>query len=284
MEADLNFGTRMDVRRVPLSEGDMLLRVVGTGPAILCLHGVSAWGRSWLPVAARLAERAQCWIPDLLGRGRSTPRTDVRYRLDDEVRRLEELCSCQGCRPVLVAGHSHGAALGLALSARQTSVAAAVLVNPVTPWLRRPRSLDALRSGLMRRLAASIFPPLRRPLARLILRRVAGPRFAVTAGMIDGYAAPYSSRRRAETLMRVLSDWEPGDLGTRLPQHRLRTRVIAGRHDPRVPVDSARQLAERLGATFRIVEDGGHILPEQHPDLVAREISDLLDELRAFED
>lgn len=276
---------------VETPDGRIRIRIIGDGPVVvLCLHGVSAQGRSWLPVARRLGDRATFVLPDLLGRGASDPRPDLRYTLEHEADRVRDLVSAlcladvldpAAAFPVILAGHSHGAAIALRLAGEETSVRGLLLSNPVTPWTRRPPSLGLLGVGLIRRLAAGIFSPLRRPLAHLILRRAAGPAYRATHDMVAAYAAPFADRRRAETLMRILADWQPAELDGRLPADRPIARVVIGELDPRITVACAERLAIELGGPLLRIADGGHVLPEQHPDLLAGELEKVLQAVSA---
>ena len=277
--------------RVWIPEGEIVALALGRGRPVLFLHGVSARARTWLPVAERVADRARAWLPDLLSRGESSTRPDVSYDLDSEVIRaglvadaLARLDAGGGedatDAPRVLVGHSHGAAIALALAAERPGVEGLVLSNPVSPWVRRPRILDALASPLLRRATAGALAPLHRPFGRLVLARAAGPHHRASSEQVGTYAGPYADRRRAEALMRVLSDWRPAELGPRLPSGRA-VRIVTGAHDPRISVESARRLASLLDASFTVIEDGGHILPEQHPDALAREILTLLDDLDA---
>lgn len=277
---------RVREHRVDTPDGLIRIRILGRGPAVLCLHGVSAQGRSWLPVARLVGDRATLLLPDLLGRGASTPRPDLPYALDDEARRLTELVGAlrrdgliepEAGFPTVLAGHSQGAAIALAVAAREPAVRGLFLSNPVTPWTGRPAILDVLRAGLMRRVAAGIFPPLRRPLARAIVRRAAGPGYRPPDDVIEAYAEPYATRERAETLMRLLADWRPAELADRLPSPGLVVRVAAGDLDPRIDALSAERLAAVLGGELRRVPEGGHVLPEQCPGLLAGELLRVLD-------
>jgi len=51
----------------------VFVRVVGTGPAVLLLHGTPSPGEDWLPLAEELAPRYRVLIPDLPGYGASPP-------------------------------------------------------------------------------------------------------------------------------------------------------------------------------------------------------------------
>lgn len=280
-------GSRRD-HRLRLPEGEVFVRALGRGEPLLFLHGVSARGETWLAVAERVADRVRAWLPDLLGRGESAAPADVSYDLESEVVRAGQIADALTRAevgptdpprpPRVLVGHSHGAAIALALATARPGVEGLVLSNPVGPWITRPRVLDALRSPLVRRVAARALAPLHRPFGRLVLRRAAGPRYRPSSEQVETYADPYADPRRAETLLRVLGDWRPAELAGRLPEGRA-IRIVTGAHDPRIPVAAARRLGAALDAPVRVIGDGGHMLPEQHPEVLAEEILALLDSL-----
>jgi pimeloyl-ACP methyl ester carboxylesterase len=129
----------------------------------------------------------------------------------------------------------------------------------------------------MRRIGAGMFRPLRRPLARLILARAFGPATRAPAGTVEAYCEPYAEPERARALMRLLADWRPAELEHLLPERSLTTRIIVGELDPRIRLEAAETLAERLGAPLTVIRDGGHVLPEQVPDVIARAIAAVCD-------
>ena len=223
-----NGSNGFELRDVRIPEGRVRVATLGAGRPALFLHGLSAHGRSWR-AAARSFSAANpnwaCWLPDLLGRGASDARPDCRYTLDDEVRRVREVVTELGRQtgyetrfPTLVAGHSHGAAIALALAKSESSIRGLVLSNPVTADIPRPRALWALESPAARAAIGGLFAPLHRLLGRLILRRAGGPHFAVPREAVESYATPYRDPVRARTLMRILADWRPSDLTLHMPE------------------------------------------------------------------
>lgn len=264
---------------VHTDDGRLYVETGGNGLPVLFLHGVSASHRTWHPVAERLEGRFRVLLPDLLSRGASDPRPDLRYSLGDELRRMRELLGRLGVRPTLVAGHSQGAAIAIALAAAEPGVRGILLANPVSPWTRRPLSLGLLRSGLMRRTAGGIIRPFRRPVAWATLRRVYGPDTRVTRERVSAYAAPFGDPRRARALLRVLADWRPVELEPWLGRCRGAVGVLAGERDPRVAPESARRLAAELHARYRLVPRVGHALPEEVPSVAARAVVDLFESL-----
>ena len=269
------------VRNVAIGDGTVRVTILGRGRPVLFLHGISAHGRAWRPVAEHFAEEHpgwECWLPDLPGRGASDAQAGLSYTLDDEVRRLREFVRAlvpDGPGPQLVAGHSQGAAIAIALAAAEPGIGGLLLSNPVTPEIRSPSVLRLLRSSAVRRAVGSLLAPLHAPLGHLVLRRACGPAFRAPPDLVAAYARPWASPARARTLLHILADWRPAELEDCMPRRPFSAHVVTGAHDPRIPVEAARRLASHLDCDFTLSSDGGHVLPEQHPRLLARLLGEL---------
>lgn len=267
----------MITRRFDVPGGELDVEMRGPdGPTILCLHGLSAHRGSWRVVAPRLEDRFRIVLPDLLGRGASPADPGARFRLADELPRLRRLLSALPHRPWYALGHSHGAALALAL-AREPGCRGLVLVSPVTPWTRRPPLLNLLASPVLRRVAAPLVVRLRVPVTGWVLRhRVFAEPGDVRPDTVQRYAAPWTSAARARTLLRVLADWHPAELHGRLPGAPTPARVLLGRRDRRIRRVDAGRLAEELGTELLLVGRAAHGLPEERPDVVASAVLELV--------
>jgi lipase len=95
-------------------------------PRVVCLHGVTAHGRHFAPLAERLAPRFRVVAPDLLGHGDSPwePPWDAGTHLDALLETMDD-------RPAIWLGHSFGARLAFELAAREPSlVERLALVDP----------------------------------------------------------------------------------------------------------------------------------------------------------
>jgi magnesium chelatase accessory protein len=252
--------------------GRVVVAVRGAGPRLLLVHGLTANGTVWNRVIERLQERFALVVPDLLGRGASRAEPLSRFRLADETERLRAVAQAYAPGPFVLVGHSHGAALALALAARTPRCRGLCLLDPVTPWTKRPLALELLRSGTVRRALAPLLFSVRIPVARLVLRRrVFGDPDAVDEALVRRYADPYGSADRATTLLRILADWRPGELSPQVAP-RPGAVVLTGELDRRAPPALAGRLAERLACPLRVVRGAGHALPEEAPDEVARAI------------
>lgn len=301
-------GRLRDERRVDVPGGRVRVRVRGEGPPLLCLHGVSAHGGVWRRVADRLDDAFTLHVPDLLGRGRSGARPGVSYRLELEAARAAALAAGLPDLGYLVAGHSQGAAVAVALaaragrggrpdggsrrgpaggddagtpcggtgagvgagSARVPRPAGLVLLAPVTPWTRRPVVLEALRLPPVRRAVARALHPVRRPLTRWVLeRRAFGDPALVDREAVRRWSAPWADLPSARTLLRVLADWRPAELSAHLPAVPPPARVVTGARDRRIRPPEARRWAGRLGAGFTVARDAGHMVPVERPGMAA---------------
>jgi pimeloyl-ACP methyl ester carboxylesterase len=260
---------------VETEDASLAVDVSGSGPDLLLIHGLSAHRAEWEPVAELLRARFRLLVPDLAGRGGSTCSPRTRFGLREEIDRLLAVLEDAGSGDPLVAGHSHGALLAVAL-AQRVPCRGLLLANPVTPWTPRPRVLDLLRPEPVRRLAAGALRHFRRPLTRYILtRRVYADAGAATEAAVARYAGPFADPERARTLVRVLADWRPAELAPPTSPLPLAVHVLAGRHDRRIPVETARGWAAVLGARLTVLEDCAHGIPEEAPERVARWIAEL---------
>lgn len=267
------------VYRLRTSDGTIVVEATGSGPALLLLHGISGNRRSWDGVTARLSSRFTVLAADLPARGDSDIPYSARYGLEHEVRRVSELTQQAGIASTVVVGHSHGASIALGLARNLPSVAGLVLVNPVTPWSRRPLllSFPGLRHSTLLAAALSRF---RKPVTRYILeRRVLQRGRRADPNLVERYAAAYKSPRRAQALLAALSDWDPSAQRSFHPRRRLPVLVLAGVADRRMRLGDTARLAELLGARYLLLAGAGHALPDERPDLVSDAIRELAEPL-----
>lgn len=252
----------------------MPVTIMGAGPPVVLLHGISANHTEWIPVARLLSDRFRVILPDLLGRGGSSPEPGARYTLADETKRLVLVLETLGIHRPVVGGHSHGATLALALTS-QIPCRRIVLVSPVTPRTKRPPALDALRSAAVRMTVLPVIGICRRPVTRYILtRRVYGDRRPDIESAVSRYSAPYADRSRARALLQILADWQPAEVGQLIRPEGIPVHVTTGGRDRRISVEHAMEWARTLGAEFTLAPGAGHGLTEERPQLCAQLISD----------
>ncbi|MVU81140.1 alpha/beta fold hydrolase [Nocardia sp. ET3-3] len=100
-----------------------------TGPVVLALHGLTGHGRRWQRLAEEHLPDVAILAPDLRGHGRSpgVPPWDFETLVDD----LATLLAAEASEPVVVLGHSFGAATAVHLANEHPElVRALVLLDP----------------------------------------------------------------------------------------------------------------------------------------------------------
>lgn len=134
-------------QRIDVGEAVLHVRVGGSGPAVVLLHGYTQTGDMWSPLASELARDHTVVVPDLRGLGLSSrPQGgyDKKTQAGDIVRVLDAL----GIRAADVVGHDIGTMVSYALAAQHPDRVTRLVVMDaplpgVGPWdqLVRNRAL-----------------------------------------------------------------------------------------------------------------------------------------------
>jgi pimeloyl-ACP methyl ester carboxylesterase len=243
--------------------------------AVLLLHGQPGTGGDWAGVAAALrGDGLRVLAPDRPGYGTSALPAGG---FEHNVRAMAALLDENEIDAVVVAGHSWGAGLALALAQRYPRrVGGLALVCPVTPFERLGRLDRALadrragpllaRAGFLAAGAALALPQLRRRLERL----VPGSDASRWPELARGW-------RTFMVEQRALLDELPS-LGPPAPTPP--TTVVIGSRDHVTDPEAGRRFASSIGARVVEVPNAGHLLPMQRPAEVARAIAALTSESR----
>jgi pimeloyl-ACP methyl ester carboxylesterase len=101
---------------------------LGSGPAVVIVHGALCTHEEWMAVARELADRFTCYVMDRRGRGLSGDAPD--YSVERELADIDAVLTAAGQGACLV-GHSYGAFCSL-LAALRTPVPRLVIYEP--PW------------------------------------------------------------------------------------------------------------------------------------------------------
>jgi magnesium chelatase accessory protein len=257
-------------RSVRVGALDWHVQVMGRGPTLLLLHGSGASAHSWADLLEMLAGHATVVAPDLPGHAFTTGATAADMTLPGMKDALAALLAALKLpAPVLVAGHSAGAALALrwALSAPRPP-GAVVGFNP---------SLVAPAEVYMQWLAPLINPvATSAPVAQMLAA------LAVRTGMVDSLlnstqsVLPAAQRERYRQLFSrpehvrgSMGFMAAADLpallaeGARLPGT---PHFIVGTRDAWVPEASLRPVIEKHFPQAKVERwVGGHVLHEEMP-------------------
>lgn len=248
--------------------GPLAYRTVGEGPpTVVLLHGLAGSGRYWGAAFDELAGTGQVVVPDLLGFGRS-PRPDGPYgvpeHVDAVVACLDEL---DVRRPVLLATHSFGGIVALAVAAeRPELVGRIVAFGP--PWYPDPGQASSRLAlmGPMARLFALDTPWGRRVCDIVCAHRDLAARLSVIARpdlppavAADGVQHNWSSYQGSLGVIRA------APAPHLLASSRVPIRVVIGDRDRIPDLVYLTALADAGRLEGLDVWPGGHDLPLTAP-------------------
>jgi pimeloyl-ACP methyl ester carboxylesterase len=262
---------------------------LGDGPPVLMLHGWPQHAGCWRLVAPRLAERHRVICPDLRGFGASDA-PGSGYRSPTFAADAVALLDALELERVGLVGHDWGGFSGFLVSLRHPErVAAYLALNTPLPWARlTPRViLNTWRSWYAVMLATPV-------LGQAVVER--GPQLiarllrhdAVEAGISREEAVQYArslakpAQGRATNLLyrsylRSFVQLPSGGGSGGARRLTVPTRLLFGARDffitKHLVLGDHADHADDL--RVELVEDSGHFIPEERPDLVARRALEL---------
>jgi pimeloyl-ACP methyl ester carboxylesterase len=232
---------------------DLHVEVLGTGPAILLVHGAGESSALFGPAPRRLARLGRVIAYDRRGNGRSggTP-----AQVADHVEDAAALLAALDPHPAVVVGRSHGGVIACALALRHPdAVRALVLLDPAAMSLLPAAA--AWQRGLAERVRAERDTD-------------AGERFGrEVLGAAEWQRLPESMRavlRSAGPALRVeTGDEEPQLRAEDLARLRAPTLVVTGRDSPPVFGAVAAAVAHAVPGAELAVVAGGHAVSPAAP-------------------
>jgi pimeloyl-ACP methyl ester carboxylesterase len=263
--------TAIEIKHATSADGTSIgYRQLGTGPALVIVHGCIATGEQWLPVAQILAEHYTVMLVERRGRGLSGDAQD--YSLSTEVADLDAVLTVAGVGATLF-GHSYGAIVAAATAAAGADISALVLYEPPLPVNGVDPRQSAAKSSIAEAVAAGDNDGA---LSMMLTGRV---------GMAE---AEVANLRRTPTWAEMVETTPPlprelhviddlvDDLDrfTTIKQGAL---LLMGKETARKYLDATRFLVEKLPATTLVEIPGqGHLAHVAVPDTVAEAVRSFL--------
>lgn len=267
----------MDVRNATVLDIRMRWLEHGTGPAIVLIHGIPTSPELWRHVMPRLAG-TRCLAWELVGHGASIPAGVGRdISLGAQADYLAAWIDHLGIGPVILAGHDLGGGIAQLAAASYPGLCAGLFLTNSVGYDNWPvPSVVAMRtaSPLVRRLPDLVFKQVIRGFLALGHddARCAAEALPVhwrhyqRHGGAAAFARQVEALRTSDTLA-VQDD---------LPRLGIPARIAWGAADGFLDIAYGERFARDLSAPLRRIEGGKHFTPEDHPEIIAQEISALL--------
>ncbi|MEO9323447.1 alpha/beta fold hydrolase [Nocardioides sp. C4-1] len=258
---------------------------VGSGPALLLLHGLGCDHTTWSPVIDALAKRYTVIAPDLLGHGRSAkPRAD--YSVGGYANGMRDLLTLLGIDKVTVVGHSFGGGVAMQFAyqfpertERMMLVASGGLGPEVTPAIRAVTT-----PGFHQAMGLLTLPGVRHlGVAGLKAASATGLKAARDLGEVaeiyDSFKDPHA-RAAIRHVVRAVVDWK-GQIVTMADRAYLTDAmpmaVVWGDGDQVIPVAHAANAAALAPkARVEVLPNAGHFPHKDHPERFARIVHDFV--------
>jgi pimeloyl-ACP methyl ester carboxylesterase len=245
----------------------------GTGVPLVALHGTGVDHREIEAAVEAIVPGTgyRRIYPDLPGMGRS--KADALTCNDDVVKLLGDLIDHLAEGPALLLGHSYGAYLARGVAAQRPEVVLGLaLVCPAAERSRNTPDHEVVRQD------ADAYDELE-PAQRAGFDEYFVVRTAATARRYRDHVVPGTTLVDEAALGRIFSAWRV-DTGSQTFE--APTLIVAGRRDSFVGYTDATDLLERYPhATLAVIEDAGHALMHERPDLLAALFVDWLDRAHA---
>ena len=261
-----------------------VLRVAGSGPPLLFLHGFTDSADTWRPVLRLLAGRGRTGVAvDMPSHGRADALDGTRPmvpQLEEFARAAARWCGGAG---TIVVGNSLGGLVGLLLAERSAALGGVVGVCPAgldySPWmLARAAQLSSPTRRRAVAAALTVAPVwLTARAARVSIGRAFGSRSVVDPQFALDYAghvAPRLARRRLITLLYGLQEEA---LTSPLQPERIGCPVMLvwGEKDPLTPPTAAQIVIDALpGVHYEVLKGIGHMPQLETPARLVELLSD----------
>lgn len=243
------------------------IRELGSGPAVVLLHGYPLDGAMWSGVARALSTGLRVLKPDLPGHGENpapAPST-LEAHADFVEALLAELPA-----PVGLAGFSMGGYVALALMRRRPGkVRALALVDS------RAAAEDAAGRARREEAIATVQTGGVEPIARAMLGKLLSPEGLNKPDLVERVTR-MMKRQKPETVAADLAALrDRADQTAFLPSISVPTLAVVGELDVlTVPADSQAMAAAIPGAKVVTIPGAGHLAPTERPRAVAAALSE----------
>jgi pimeloyl-ACP methyl ester carboxylesterase len=272
----------MESRSAEVNGIRMRWQEAGEGTPVVFVHGIPTSPALWRDVIPRLeGVRALAW--EMVGYGASIPEGRNRdISVGRQAEYLVQWLRALGLEQVVLAGHDLGGGVVQIAAVRNPGLAKGLFLTNAIGYDSWPiPSVDVMDTlgGLVEHFPAPVFKPIYSSFLRL-----GHDDQEIASESIEIHWANYAEHDAAEAFIRQVRSLNVHDtLAVRddLPKLGVPARVVWGEADFFQKVRFGEFFAHDLNTELQRIPGGKHFTPEDHPEIVADAVNDLVREVRA---
>lgn len=255
---------------------------MGSGPALLLLHGTGASVHSWRALMPQLATNHMVIAPDLPRHAFTTGHDAYAMSLPAMAREIAGLMTALDVRPAAIIGHSAGAAIALQLALDHG------YAGPIVGLSAALRPFPGPFAQIFPAVAKALFVnPLVPRIFTSSIDLVGGAErfmWRSTHSRIDAeglacYRTLIKHPAHAGGALAMMANWDLPGLKLRLGSARNPVLLVHGDNDPAIPPEWAREVQGWLpNARLDVLAGLGHLAHEEAPGEAAARIAAFLAE------
>ena len=241
---------------------------IGTGPALVAIHGTPFSAQVWRRIAPVLAGKRTVYYFDLLGYGQSDMQAGQDVSLGIQNRVLAALLQEWGlCKPEILA-HDFGAATALrahfldGIGFGALTIFDAVAMAPWgSPLVQHVRNHERAFAGMPGYMHDAVL--------RAYLQTAAYNPLPEEA--MEIYLAPWRGKTGQSGFYHQIAQMDQkhtDEFESRYRQPGFPVKVLWGERDAWVPMGKGEELATRLAAPLRCIPNSGHLMQEDAPEAI----------------
>lgn len=268
---------------IELPQGTVRYQDVGTGPAVVFIHGLLVNGQLWRKVTPTLSGSARCIVPDLpLGSHEIPMKPDADLSVDGVAKLVADLMEALDLRDVTLVGNDSGGAVAQVVAARYSArVGRLVLTTcdaydvfppPLFSYLRLlphvPGLIALLAKGMRRFKALRNFPLAYGWLAK------SGIPDRIVQSYVEPCATNPAIRRDVAKFARTAAPSVTLEVAKELRDFRRPVLLLWTPEDRFFPISLAHRFLKDLpNASLVTIDDAYVFVAEDQPERVSDEIT-----------
>lgn len=268
---------------IALPQGTVRYEDVGSGPAVVFIHGLLVNGKLWRKVTPELSGSARCIVPDLpLGSHEIPLKPDADLSVDGVAQLVADLLEALDLRDVTIVGNDSGGAIAQVVAARYSERVGRLVLTTcdaydvfppalfsylrILPWV--PGLIALLANGMLRVRALRNLP-----LAYGLLAKSGIPD-EIVKSYVEPCATNPAIRRDVAKFARTTSPSLTLQVAKELRSFDRPVLLLWTPEDRFFPLSLAQRFLEDLpDARLVTIDDAYVFVAEDQPERVAREVA-----------